>query len=79
MMLKVCWVVAKQKMLDDSLVFYITQTGEDHLEVNFGIYRLMDNSQNIDVLQLSQCASMAIEILHIFGAYPEWDQGHCHI
>ncbi|KAF8232027.1 hypothetical protein L208DRAFT_1106993, partial [Tricholoma matsutake] len=67
------WVVAKQKLLDDSLDFYITQTGEDRLEVNFGIYRLMDNSRNIDVLQLS---STAIEILRIFGAYPEWDRGH---
>jgi hypothetical protein len=70
------WVIAKQKLLDDSLGFYITQTGKDHLEVNFGIYRLMDNSQDINVLQLSQHASMAIEILCIFGAYLEWDQGH---
>ncbi|KAF8221158.1 hypothetical protein L208DRAFT_1535168, partial [Tricholoma matsutake] len=70
------WVVAKQKLLDNSLGFYITQTGEDCLQVNFGIYRLMDNSQNIDMLQLSQHASTAIEILCIFGAYPEWDRGH---
>jgi hypothetical protein len=64
------WVVAKQKLLDDSLGFYITQTGEDRLEVNFGIYRLMDNSRNVDVLQLSQRTSTAIEILRIFWAYP---------
>ncbi|KAF8219262.1 hypothetical protein L208DRAFT_1211660, partial [Tricholoma matsutake] len=31
---------------------------------------------SVDMLQLSQCASMAIEILCIFGAYPEWDWGH---
>jgi hypothetical protein len=66
MLKNIFWVLAKQKLLDDSLGFYITQAGEDRLKVNFGIYRLMDNSQNVDILQLSQRASTAIEIMRIF-------------
>lgn len=70
------WTVAKQQLLDEEQHFYITQLGEDRLEVTFGIYRLKDNSQNVDILQLAQRASSTAETTRIFARHPDWDRGH---
>ena len=70
------WYVAKQKVLNPAGSFYIIQTGSDRLENNFGIYRTMDHSHNVDILQLSHRASQAAEVLRIFADNPEIDRGH---
>ena len=57
------WYVAKQKVLNPAGSFYIIQTGSDCLENNFGIYRTVDHSHNVDILQLSHHASQAAEVL----------------
>ena len=36
----------------------------------------MDHSHNVDILQLSHHASQAAEVLWIFAANPNLDQGH---
>jgi hypothetical protein len=70
------WYVAKQKVLNPAGSFYIIQTGSDRLENNFGIYRTMDHSHNVDILQLSHRGSQAAEVLRIFADNPEIDRGH---
>ncbi|KAJ7818284.1 hypothetical protein B0H13DRAFT_1541683, partial [Mycena leptocephala] len=42
----------------------------------YGIYQLMDNSRNVDILQLSQRASTTAESCRIFAKHPDWDRGH---
>ncbi|RDX39380.1 hypothetical protein OH76DRAFT_1300955, partial [Lentinus brumalis] len=56
--------------------YYILQDGTDRLEGNFGIYRDMDSSHNVDILQLSHRASSAAEVAQIYAHHPEWDHGH---
>ena len=51
-------------------------TGSDQLKNNFGIYRTMDCSHNMDILQLFHHTSQAAEVLWILAANPELDQGH---
>ncbi|KAJ7898149.1 hypothetical protein B0H13DRAFT_2337610 [Mycena leptocephala] len=67
---------AKQKILDPSGVHHIGLNGGDRLEGLYGICRLMDNSRNVDILQLSQRASTTAESCRIFAKHPDWDRGH---
>ncbi|KAJ7848204.1 hypothetical protein B0H13DRAFT_2361998 [Mycena leptocephala] len=76
MIKNIFWTVAKQKILDPSGVHHIGLNGGDRLEGLYGIYRLMDNSRNVDILQLSQRASTTAESCRIFAKHPDWDRGH---
>ncbi|KAJ7440980.1 hypothetical protein FB451DRAFT_956472, partial [Mycena latifolia] len=77
MVKNIYWSVAKQKILDPKGVFHIGHSGEDRLEGLYGIiYRLKDNSRNVDILQLSQRASTTAESCRIFAKHPDWDRGH---
>lgn len=71
--------VVKQQELDINSSFYIIQAGTDRLENQFGIYRLMHNSRNFDILQLSQRASTSVETTRILGEYPDLDRGHTRL
>ncbi|KAJ7437703.1 hypothetical protein FB451DRAFT_1193094 [Mycena latifolia] len=76
MIKNVFWSVAKQKILDPSGIHHIGLNGEDRLEDLYGIYRLKDNSRNVNILQLSERASTTAESCHIFAKHPDWDRGH---
>lgn len=72
----VFWSVAKQKVLGPNSSCFIIQNGSDQLKGSFGIYRTMDHAHNVDILQLSHCASQAAEVLQILANNPELDRGH---
>jgi hypothetical protein len=70
------WNVAKMKLLNPTGKFYILQCGTDRQEGDFGLYRLLENHHNCDLLGLQHRCCQAAGISHIYSEHPEWDRGH---
>ncbi|KAG9083746.1 hypothetical protein FS749_005764 [Ceratobasidium sp. UAMH 11750] len=66
--------IAKTKLVDPSLPFYLLQTGTDRLESRFGTYRTATSDRNGDLLQMCNRAAGAQHIDEIFSAHPDWNR-----
>ncbi|KAG8740191.1 hypothetical protein FRC10_004630 [Ceratobasidium sp. 414] len=66
--------IAKTKLLNSSLPFYLLQLGDDRLEGMFGIYRTSTNNRNLDLLQMSERASAVQEVDKVFAENPSYDR-----
>jgi hypothetical protein len=68
--------IAKQRLLDPSQGYYLTQTGTDRLENMFASIRTQTHDRNCDAKELCDRAGRAQEMESIFNANPQWDRGH---
>lgn len=66
--------VAKQKVADGSLPFYLYQLGSDRLEELFSDIRSQSHDRNCDILELADRLSISAEDLQIYGQHPEWSR-----
>ncbi|KAG6905140.1 hypothetical protein DXG01_004635 [Tephrocybe rancida] len=74
MIKNVIFCVAKAKVDSPDSSFWIMLLGTDRLEELFGVLRTMIGTDaNLDVLQIGERITGAIEVLNILAKYPEWD------
>ncbi|KAG9076326.1 hypothetical protein FRC06_009566 [Ceratobasidium sp. 370] len=69
----VYFCVAKTKVLDPNLPFYLIQMGDDRLENRFGIYRTASSDSNGDLLQMAEQSAAAQQIDNILAENPTYD------
>ncbi|KAH9014798.1 hypothetical protein EDB83DRAFT_2508640 [Lactarius deliciosus] len=68
--------VAKMKVDNPIVNFYLISLGTDRLETFFGLIRTaVGTDANVDMLQLGSCASGLTEVAAILAEHPEWDYG----
>ncbi|KDN40045.1 hypothetical protein RSAG8_08366, partial [Rhizoctonia solani AG-8 WAC10335] len=63
--------VAKTKVLDPSLPFYLLLCGDDRLESRFGTFRTMNHDSNMSLLQLCKRSAAAQHVDHIYARHPD--------
>ncbi|KAG8680232.1 hypothetical protein FRC09_018382, partial [Ceratobasidium sp. 395] len=63
--------VAKTRVLDPELPFYLLQCGDDRLENRFGTLRTMTHDTNMDLLQLAERSASAQHIDQIYARNPD--------
>ncbi|KAJ6613650.1 hypothetical protein B0H10DRAFT_2270890, partial [Mycena sp. CBHHK59/15] len=72
--------IAKKKVLDTKQGtrsrFYVSQVGDDRLELSFSESRCQTHSRNHDSLELADKLSVTADIREIYNEHPEWDRGH---
>ena len=69
--------LAKQRVFDDTRTFFLPRTGTDTIEGLFGEIRtLVASDRNVDVVRLTDRASIAVDIQKTMQEYPQWDRGH---
>ncbi|KAJ7737778.1 hypothetical protein DFH07DRAFT_752914 [Mycena maculata] len=80
MIKNIVFSIAKQKILDEEQGvesgFYISQSGDDRLELSFSESRCQTHSRNHDSLELADKLSVTADIREVLNRYPEWDRGH---
>ncbi|EIN04489.1 hypothetical protein PUNSTDRAFT_76358, partial [Punctularia strigosozonata HHB-11173 SS5] len=70
------FVVAQQKLLDDSQSVYLYQLGSDRLEELFGEVRTSTHDSNYDILQLSHELSGSAALVEVYNRNPDLNRGH---
>lgn len=68
--------VCKQQLLDATQPFRIGQGGTDRLENNFSEVRCGTHQRNVDVLELSNKESSAMDRQEILNRHQDWNRGH---
>ncbi|KAJ7022323.1 hypothetical protein C8F04DRAFT_971636 [Mycena alexandri] len=80
MIKSIFFCIAQQKVLDakqgTKSGFYISQSGDDRLELSFSETRCQTHARNHDSLELADKLSVTADIHQIYNEYPEWDRGH---
>ncbi|KAJ7724821.1 hypothetical protein DFH07DRAFT_758857 [Mycena maculata] len=80
MIKNIVFCIAKQKVLDAKQGtrsgFYVSQSGDDRLELSFSESRCQTHSRNHDSLELADKLSVTADIREIYNEHPEWDRGH---
>lgn len=66
----VYFCVAKTKLLDPTLPFYLLQCGDDRLEGHFGTFCTMNHDSNMDLGQLCEHSTTAQHIDNIYAYHP---------
>src|SRR5258705_2505488 len=68
--------VAKQQLLDPARGFFLSQIGDDRLELNFCEVRTSTHHRNVDILDLAQKEAAAMDQHEILNRHRDWDRGH---
>lgn len=68
--------VRKQQCMDPKARFFLLQLGDDRLELHFCEVRCSSHQCNVDISELSQKTSAAMDHHEIFERHPDWDRGH---
>lgn len=66
--------IAKTKLLNPCLPFYLLQLGDDRLEGLFGVYRTTSNNCNPELLGMAERSGAAQEVNNILTAHPDYDR-----
>ncbi|KII84375.1 hypothetical protein PLICRDRAFT_701936 [Plicaturopsis crispa FD-325 SS-3] len=68
--------VAKQQELDPMQAFYLSQIGDDRLELCFCECRCNTHHRNHDILELCSTICAVCDAREILNRQPAWDRGH---
>ncbi|KAI0067932.1 hypothetical protein BV25DRAFT_1911795 [Artomyces pyxidatus] len=73
----IIFTIAKQQDMDGTQPFYLFWTGDDRLEVLFGLLRMMGgHNPNFTFTQLLDRLAAAMELDGVLTRHPELNQGH---
>ncbi|RDB24483.1 hypothetical protein Hypma_008516 [Hypsizygus marmoreus] len=73
----IIFCIAKQQELDGDQPFYLFFTGDDRLEVSFGVTRMQGgHNPNFTFKQLLDRLAAAFDLYAVFARNPELDPGH---
>lgn len=68
--------VAKQQCMNSKLPIFLSQFGDDRLEVHFSEVRCGTHQRNVDVSELTQKSAAAMDRHEVFSRHRDWDRGH---
>ncbi|KAF8074122.1 hypothetical protein FPV67DRAFT_1446920 [Lyophyllum atratum] len=72
----ILFTIARLKIINPDLKFYIILEGTDRLELVFSDCRIQDHARNFDIEQLSGKLSVAALVNAAFQRNPDLDRGH---